>query len=75
MSNRVAITGLGVLSAIGSGKEAFWEALRAGRNGIRQVTRFDPLPYPTQFATQLNGFDFSFSFGGKNSALVIKKYV
>ena len=59
MGNRVAITGLGVLTAIGSGKEAFWEALRAGRNGIRQVTKFDPSPYPTQFAAQLNGFDFS----------------
>ena len=59
MSNRVAITGLGVLSPIGSGKEAFWEALRAGRNGISRVTKFDPSPYPTQFAAQLNGFDFS----------------
>jgi len=57
--SRVVITGLGVISAIGSGKEAFWEALRAGRCGIRRVDRFDPTPYPTQFAAQLNGFDFS----------------
>ncbi|MDP3723429.1 MAG: beta-ketoacyl-ACP synthase II [Candidatus Omnitrophota bacterium] len=59
MPNRVVITGLGVISAIGSGKEAFWEALRAGRCGIKQVYKFDPSPYPTQFAAQLNGFDFS----------------
>jgi 3-oxoacyl-[acyl-carrier-protein] synthase II len=58
-SNRVVITGLGVISAIGSGKEAFWESLRAGRCGIRQVDKFDPSPYPTQFAAQLNGFDFT----------------
>ena len=59
VSNRVAITGLGVITAIGSGKEAFWEALRAGRCGIKRVNKFDPSPYPTQFAAQLNGFDFS----------------
>ena len=57
--NRVVITGLGILSPIGSGKEAFWEALRAGRCAIRRVDKFDPSPYPTQFAAQLNGFDFS----------------
>ncbi len=57
--SRVAITGLGVISAIGSGKDAFWEALRAGRCGIMRVDKFDPSPYPTQFAAQLNGFDFS----------------
>ncbi len=58
-SNRVAITGLGVISAIGSGKEPFWESLRIGRCGIKRVSKFDPTPYPTQFAAQLNGFDFS----------------
>ncbi len=57
--NRVAITGLGVITAIGSGKDAFWESLRAGRCGIKRVFKFDPTPYPTQFAAQLNGFDFS----------------
>ena len=57
--SRVAITGLGVITAIGAGKDAFWEALRAGRCGIKQVYKFDPSPYPTQFAAQLNGFDFS----------------
>ncbi|OGX28652.1 MAG: beta-ketoacyl-[acyl-carrier-protein] synthase II [Omnitrophica WOR_2 bacterium RIFCSPHIGHO2_02_FULL_67_20] len=58
-SNRVAITGLGVISAIGAGKEAFWDSLKAGRSGIKRVSKFDPTPYPTQFAAQLNGFDFS----------------
>jgi 3-oxoacyl-[acyl-carrier-protein] synthase II len=54
----VAITGLGVISAIGAGKEAFWDGLKSGRSGIRRVDKFDPSPYPTQFAAQLNGFDF-----------------
>src|SRR3990172_7512635 len=59
MANRVVITGVGVISAIGCGKEQFWEALRTGCNGIKRVTKFDPSPYPTTFAAQLNGFDFS----------------
>ncbi len=58
-NSRVAITGLGVITAIGAGKEQFWDALRTGRCGIRRVHKFDPTPYPTQFAAQLNGFDFS----------------
>ncbi len=55
---RVAITGLGVITSIGAGKEAFWDALRSGRCGIKRVQKFDASPYPTQFAAQLNGFDF-----------------
>ncbi len=57
--NRVVITGLGAITSIGYGKEPFWEGLSAGRSGISRVTKFDPAPYPTQMAAQLNGFDFS----------------
>ncbi len=56
---RVVITGVGPITAIGSGKEAFWDSLKAGRGGIARVKKFDPSPYPTQMAAQLNGFDFS----------------
>ncbi|HEX9779860.1 MAG TPA: beta-ketoacyl-ACP synthase II [bacterium] len=56
--NRVVITGLGVISSIGAGKEEFWQGLSAGKSGVKRVTKFDPSPYPTQFAAQLNGFDF-----------------
>src|SRR3989338_7475916 len=55
----VVITGVGPITAIGAGKDAFWESLRAGRCGIATVKKFDPTPYPTQMAAQLNGFDFS----------------
>jgi len=56
--SRVAITGLGVITAIGAGKDEFFEALRMGKSGIKRVTKFDPSPYPTQVAGQLNGFNF-----------------
>src|SRR3989338_8500818 len=55
----VVITGVGPITAIGAGKDAFWESLRAGRCGIATVKKFDPTPYPTQMAAQRNGFDFS----------------
>lgn len=50
MKRRVVITGLGVIAPNGIGKRAFWDALKAGRSGIRRITRFDPAPFPTQFA-------------------------
>ncbi len=50
MKRRVVITGLGVIAPNGVGKLAFWDALKNGRSGIRRITRFDPSPFPTQFA-------------------------
>ncbi len=50
MKRRVVITGLGVIAPNGVGKRAFWDALKEGRSGIRRITRFDPSPFPTQFA-------------------------
>src|SRR3989338_3910836 len=54
---RVVITGLGVIAPNGVGKDAFWEALRAGTSGIKPITRFDVAGRPTRFAGQLNGFN------------------
>ena len=39
---RVVITGLGVISPIGIGREPFWEGLRRGESAVREITRFDP---------------------------------
>jgi 3-oxoacyl-[acyl-carrier-protein] synthase II len=41
MNDRVVITGLGVVSSIGIGWQAFWESLLAGKSGISPVTSFD----------------------------------
>ena len=41
MNKRVVITGLGVISSIGIGKDAFWESLLQGKSGISPVTAFD----------------------------------
>ena len=46
-SRRVVVTGLGVVSAIGATKDAFWSACREGRGGLKATTKDDPLPITT----------------------------
>src|SRR5437588_213498 len=57
MGKRVALTGLGVITPIGTGKDAFWTGLMEGRSGVRRITAFDPTPYDTQIAGEIPGFD------------------
>lgn len=55
-SRRVAITGLGVVSPIGIGKDAFWGNLIAGQSGVGYVNAFDPSPYPCHIAAEVPDF-------------------
>src|SRR3990167_9538764 len=57
MNRRVVITGVGVIACNGTGKEAFWDALRHGRTGIDRISSFDPSPFPTQMAGEVRSFD------------------
>jgi 3-oxoacyl-[acyl-carrier-protein] synthase II len=54
---RVVITGLGVLSAIGNGLPAFREGLRAGASPVKRIDRFDPSPFRSRVAAQIDDFD------------------
>ena len=54
---RVAVTGLGLVSPVGIGNAANWEALLAGRNGVGPITRFDPSPFTCRIAAEVKGFD------------------
>ncbi len=56
MRARVVVTGLGAVTPIGVGKDAFFEGLRTSRNGIGRVTRFDPSPFRTQMAGEVREF-------------------
>ena len=53
---RVVITGMGVVSVLGTGLPAFWDGLVNGRSGIRRITQFDPSPYPCQIAGEVPDF-------------------
>ena len=54
---RVWITGLGPITAVGIGRSAFAEGLRGGRSPIRRIDRFDPSPFRSQVAAQVDAFD------------------
>jgi 3-oxoacyl-[acyl-carrier-protein] synthase II len=53
----VVITGLGVVSPGGIGKNAFWETLKKGESKTARITRFDASTYPCQIAAEVKGFD------------------
>src|SRR5690348_7084993 len=57
MAPRVVITGLGVVSPNGIGKEAFCLALLAGKSGVKRISRFDPSSLPVQIAGEIPEFD------------------
>ena len=57
MNRRVAVTGIGLVSSLGVGTEANWEALCAGRSGISRITRFDPSNFAAQIAGEVKDFD------------------
>ncbi|HHV93150.1 MAG TPA: beta-ketoacyl-ACP synthase II [Firmicutes bacterium] len=54
---RVVITGVGVVTPLGIGKEAFWDGLANGRSGIRRITRFDPSDLSSQIAGEVPDFE------------------
>src|SRR5919108_4155812 len=54
---RVVVTGLGLVSPIGTSVEASWEALIAGRSGAGPITRFDAGEYPTRFACEVTDLE------------------
>lgn len=54
---RVVITGIGVVSPIGLGKRAYWDALKAGTSGVGHITLFDASDYPVRIAAEVKDFD------------------
>ncbi|MCK9418176.1 MAG: beta-ketoacyl-[acyl-carrier-protein] synthase family protein [Nitrospirae bacterium] len=64
MNRRIVITGIGVLSPIAIGKDAYWEGLSQGKTGFRPVTLFDTSPFRVNIAGEITDFD-ALSFLGK----------
>ena len=56
---RVVVTGMGLLTALGNDVPSTWEAMLAGRSGIRTIDAFDPSRLTSQIAGEVRDFDAS----------------
>lgn len=54
---RIWVTGIGLVTAIGTGVDAFRAGMRAGQSQVRRIDRFDPSPFRSQVAAQVDDFD------------------
>src|SRR5271156_3057220 len=56
---RVVVTGIGAVSPNGIGREAFWEATKAGISGVKTISHFDASAFVVRVAGEISGFDES----------------
>lgn len=56
-TRRIVVTGLGLVTPLGTGVEKTWKAICAGESGIGRITRFDPTGYDAQIAGEVRDFD------------------
>ena len=54
---QAVVTGLGVLTSVGTDRESFWKSLLEGRSGIKRIQLFDPSGLPCQIAGEMTDFD------------------
>jgi 3-oxoacyl-[acyl-carrier-protein] synthase II len=54
---RVVITGIGAITPIGTGVEGMWDGLRKRESAVRRISRFDPTPFRSHIAAQVDDFD------------------
>jgi nodulation protein E len=70
MHRRVAVTGLGVISAIGNNVSAFWESLSRGRSGIREMELVDRSQFRFQMGAEVPNYDPLQWFEGRDTELL-----
>ncbi|HUQ32224.1 MAG TPA: beta-ketoacyl-[acyl-carrier-protein] synthase family protein [Pyrinomonadaceae bacterium] len=65
-ARRVVITGMGCVTPIGTGREAFWSALRTGESGVRRIESFDVTDSPVKIAAEVRDFDWEAQLNPKD---------
>ncbi len=63
---RVVITGMGCVTPVGIGREAFWNALHRGESGVRRIESFDVSASPVKIAAEVRGFDWESQLNPKD---------
>jgi 3-oxoacyl-[acyl-carrier-protein] synthase II len=66
-NRRVVVTGVGAISPLGLDVEQTWQALIAGRSGVRTITAFDATSAPVRIAAEVKGFDAVATFGRRRA--------
>ena len=56
MDNKIVVTGIGIMSCLGSSVEEFWGALKKGKSGIRQISQVDPDSFPCKVSGEVQDF-------------------
>jgi 3-oxoacyl-[acyl-carrier-protein] synthase II len=57
LQRRVVVTGVGLVSSVGIGTQATWDAIVAGTSGIQSITHFDATEFSSRIAGEVRGFD------------------
>ena len=57
MARRVVVTGVGLVSPLGIGREETWSGVLAGKSGAGPITHFDTTGFPVTIAAEVKGFD------------------
>ncbi|MFC2096550.1 beta-ketoacyl-[acyl-carrier-protein] synthase family protein [Bacteroidota bacterium] len=68
MANKVVVTGLNMLTALGLGWEETWENIKKGKSGVKKITLFDASENQTQIAAELPA-----DFAEKSSSIIKKR--
>lgn len=63
---RVVITGLGCVTPIGIGRNAFWSALTRGESGVRRIESYDVSESPVKIAAEVRDFDWEAQLNPKD---------
>ena len=63
---RVVITGMGCVTPLGIGRDAYWNGLLTAQSGIRRISCFDPSSFPVQIAAEVPSFDWQAQLNPKD---------
>jgi 3-oxoacyl-[acyl-carrier-protein] synthase II len=70
---RVVVTGIGCITPIGTGVERLWEGLQRRESAVRRISRFDPSPFRSHIAAQVDDFEPT-DYMDRNRARRMERY-